>query len=50
MEDDPRRSSFSDMMKTAQARIPVTKVTLQEAPVIGTCLMNVQEGRRLKNI
>ena len=50
MEGDLRRSSSSDMMKAAQARIPATKVTLQEAPTIGTCLMNVQEGRKLKNI
>jgi len=39
-----------DMMNAAQACVPTTKVTLQEAPVIGTCLMNVQERRKLKNI
>ena len=38
------------MMNATQARIPATKVTLQEALVIGTCLMNVQEGWKLKNI
>ena len=32
------------MMKTAQARIPVTKVILQEISMIGTCLINVQES------
>ena len=50
MECDPRRGSSSDMIKTAQAHIPATKVTLREAPTIGKCLMNVQEGRKLKNI
>jgi len=50
MEGDPRRSSSSDMMNIAQACIPATKVTLQETLAIGTCLMNVQEERKLKNI
>jgi len=50
MEGDPRKSSFSDIMNATRAWIPVTKVTLQEAPAIGTCLMNMQEGRKLKNI
>ena len=50
MEGDPRRSSFSDMMKIAQVHIPATKVNLQKALVIRTCLMNVQEGKRFKNI
>ena len=44
MEGDLRRSSSSDMMNVAQACIPATKVTLQEVPAIGTCLMNMQEG------
>ena len=50
MEDGPRRSSSSDMMNVAQVCIPATRVTLQEASMIGTCLMNVREGRKLKNI
>jgi len=50
MEGDPRRSSSSNMMNAAQACIPATKVTLQEVPEIGTCLMNMQERRKLKNI
>ena len=37
------------MMNAAQACIPTTKITLQEALAIGTCLMKVQ-GRKLKNI
>ena len=44
MEGDSRRSSSSDMMNATQVCISATKVTLQEAPMIGTCLMNVQEG------
>ena len=31
-----------DVMNAAQACIPATKVILQQAPAIGTCLMNVQ--------
>ena len=50
MECDPRKGSSSDMIKTAQAHILATKVTLQEAPALGTRLMNMQEGRKLKNI
>ena len=38
------------MINAAQACILATKVILQEAPAMGTCLMNVQEGRKLKNI
>jgi len=36
------------MMNVTQACIPATKVILQKAPTIGTCLINVQEGRKLK--
>ena len=50
MEYDPRIGSSSNMIKTAQAHILTTKVTLQKALAIGKCLMNVQEGRKLKNI
>ena len=42
MEGDSRRNSSSDMMNATQACIPATKVILQKAPAIGTCLMNVQ--------
>ena len=45
---DLRGNSSSDMMNAAQAYILATKVILQQAPAIGTCLMNVQEGRKLK--
>ena len=47
-EGDSRRNSSSDVMNAAQACIPATKVILQQAPAIGICLMNVQEGRKLK--
>ena len=50
MEGGPRRNSFSDMMNAAQVCILAIKVTLQETLVIGTCLMNIQERRKPKNI
>ena len=50
MEGGPRRNSSSDMMNAAQVCTPAIKVILQEAPMIGTCLMNTQEERKPKNI
>ena len=50
MECNPRRGSSSDTKKTAQAHTSATKATLQEAPAIRTCFVNVQEGSKLKNI
>ena len=50
MEGSPRRNSSSDMMNAAQVSIPTIRMTLQEAPMRGTCLMNIREGRKLKNI
>ena len=50
MEVDPRRNSSSNMMNAAQVCTPAIKVTLQEALMIGTCLMNIREGRKPKNI
>ena len=50
MESGSRRNSFSDMMNAAQVCIPVIRMTIREAPMIGMCLMNVQEGRKPKNI
>ena len=44
MEGGPRRNSSSDMMNVAQVSIPATRMTLQEAPIIGTSLMNIREG------
>ena len=49
-EGGPRRNSSSDMMNAAQVCILATKVTLQEAPMIGTCLVNIRERRKPKNI
>ena len=50
MEDDSRKNSSSDMMNAAQVSILATRMTLQEAPLMGTCLMNIREGRKPKNI
>ena len=50
MEGGLRKNSSLDMMNATQVCIPAIKVTLQEAPMIGTCLMNIREGRRPKNI
>ena len=50
MEGGPRRNSSSDMMNTAQECIPAIKVTLQEAPMTRTCLMNTLKERKPKNI
>ena len=50
MECGPRRNSSLDMMNVTQVYIPTIRVTLQEAPVIETCLMNIREGRKPKNI
>jgi len=41
MECGPRRNSFSDMMNAAQVSILAIRMTLQEAPMRGTCLMNI---------
>ena len=50
MESGPRKNSSSDMMSAAQVCVVAIKVTIQEAPMIGTCLMNIREGRKPKNI
>ena len=47
MEGGPRRS---DIIDAAQECTTTIRVTLQEAPTIGTRLINVQEGRKPKNI
>ena len=50
MEDGPRRNSSLDMINAVQVCTPAIRVTLQEAPMKGTCLMNIREGRKPKNI
>jgi len=50
MEGGPKRNSSSNMMNATQVCIPTIRVIFQEAPMIGTCLMNIREGRKLKNI
>ena len=47
MEGGPRRNFSSDMMNVVQTRTPVIGVTLQEVPMIGTCLINIREPSRL---
>ena len=48
MEVSSKRNSFSDMMNVAQIYIPVIRMTLQEAPMIGMCLMNIRDERKPK--
>ena len=48
MEGGPRRNSFSNMMNATQVCISAIRVTLQEAPMIGTCLTNILERRNPK--
>ena len=50
MEGDLRRNSSLDMMNATQVCTPAIRVTLQKAPTIGTRLINMQEGRKPKNI
>ena len=50
MKGGPRKNSSSDMMNAVQVCTPAIRVTLQEVPLIGTCLMNIREGRKPKNI
>ena len=44
MEGGLRKNSSSDMMNAAQISIPAIRMTLQKAPMIGTCIMNIREG------
>jgi len=48
MEGGPRKNSSSDTMNVAQVCILTIRVTIQEAQRIGTCLMNIWEGRNPK--
>ena len=50
MEGGPSRNSSSDIINAAQVCTPAIRVTLREAPTIGTRLINVREGRKPKNI
>ena len=45
-----RRNPSSDMVSASQVSTPATRTTFQETPLLGTCLINVREGRKLKNI
>ena len=46
----PRSNISLDRRSTNQMYILSFKVTFQEIPLIETCIMNVQEGWKLKNI
>ena len=46
----PRRNISLDKPNTSQMSVIIFKVTFQEVSVIGTIIMNVQEGGELKNI
>ena len=46
MEGVSRRNSSSDVAYAVQICIPAIRMTLQEAPMMGTCLMNIQEGSK----
>ena len=50
MEGGLRRNYSSDVVFAAQICILAIKMTLLEVTMIGTCLMNIQEGRKPKNI
>ena len=42
--------SSSDMANPVQIYTSLINVTFQEAPMIETCLTNILEGRKYKNI
>ena len=44
------RNPSSDMINASPLSILATKMTFQETPLMGTCLINVREGRKPKNI
>ena len=50
MEGGSRRNSSPDVTYAVQVCIPAIRITLQVAQMMGTCLMNIQEGRESKNI
>ena len=50
MEGGPSKNYSSDVAYAAQIYIPAIRMTLQETKMIGTCLVNIQEGRKPKNI
>ena len=50
MEGGPRRNPSSDMMNTSQISISAIRMTIQKAPMIGMCFMDIREGRKPNNI
>ena len=50
MEECPRRKSSSDMASTAWVCVPTVGGTFQEAQKMKTCLINIEKGKKHKNI
>ena len=46
----PMSNFSSGMINMAQKCIPIIRVTFQETPVIGMCIMNIRKGGEHKNI
>ena len=47
-EGNSRRNSSLDMVKVARVPILATRMTLQEAPLMGTSRMSIQKERKPK--
>ena len=50
MKGNLRKNYSSNVARAAQICIPVSRMTLQEAAMTGTYFMNIQEGKKPKNI
>ena len=48
VEGGSRRNSSSDMVNAARVPILATRMTLQEAPLMGPCRMSIQKERKSK--
>ena len=50
MDGGPKKNPSLDMMNASQVSIPATRMTFQETPLMGMCLINMRERRKPKNI
>ena len=50
MKGNPRRNYSSNVACAAQIYIIASRMTLQEAAIIRTYFINIQEGRKPENI
>ena len=50
MDGGPRKNPSLDIMNASQVSIPATRMTFQETPLMGMCLINMRERRKPKNI